>query len=66
MLHTITLYMKTENDVYGKVSVEFSKIPTEQDLEQMRDAFAKSLIKVSGDKTAVIVSKQEYEENMEE
>ena len=63
MPYTITIYLKSDNDIYMKFGAEFS---SETDLNHWEETAINALISMSGGTKAMIISKSEYEENIDE
>lgn len=66
MPYTITIYLKSDNDIYMKFGAEFSKFISETDLNHWEETAINALISMSGGTKAMIISKSEYEENIDE
>lgn len=66
MPYTITIYLKSDNDIYMKFGAEFSKFVSEVDLKKWEETAVSALISMSGGTKAMIISKSEYEENTDE
>lgn len=64
--YTITIYLKSDNEVYLKVNAEFAEPITSSVIEEITKKGIKALLEMSGSRRVWAITKQEYEENAED